>query len=327
MALSPENRRRAHRRGYNEDWTLLPEVPAQSTAALATSDASTVVHVDSSVAPAVGNVLVATSATTAQWAANVPVTGNPYIDPPSAGANALDDEFSSGSPDLAVRGWTVKDAAGTVYTRAGNVASNSPLPGTYNSTIVGSVLYFNCATEVYISKAIPNVGSQQSQWAVSARVLGYPYKNDSGLAPLYNSRKVLVSNTDQPNIVAGNAYFYVASYHNGSEWVMESVGRNGIFSYLRSRTVTQLNFSAADVLHVSGDGTQYRHYGIDSGMGAVTYTTSSQDAATTVSSGVTRFGVALFCSSSGGQGSGFGNTLAIDYIRYKNVAQDASWFF
>ncbi|HKT94675.1 MAG TPA: hypothetical protein VJS18_21125 [Paraburkholderia sp.] len=69
-------------------------------------------------------------------------SGNPYIDPP-ASPNAFDDEFSSGSPDFAVRGWTVVSGT-TVQTRSGdinpwNVAG--PAANTYWSTIIGSWIF------------------------------------------------------------------------------------------------------------------------------------------------------------------------------------------
>lgn len=43
-----------------------------------------------------------------------------YLEPPIT-PNAFDDEFEGGSPDLAVRGWTFLNGAGTVMTRVGDV--------------------------------------------------------------------------------------------------------------------------------------------------------------------------------------------------------------
>jgi hypothetical protein len=69
---------------------------------------------------------------------------SPYILPPTV-ANAFDDEFSSGSPDLATRGYTIINAVtGAVLTRSGNISpldAVGPAVGTYWSTLVGSWLY------------------------------------------------------------------------------------------------------------------------------------------------------------------------------------------
>jgi hypothetical protein len=74
-------------------------------------------------------------------------TGNPYLDPPAV-PNAFDDEFDSGSADLATRGWQIWDSVvGGVLTRAGDIdiwsstaLENPPVSGTYRSSIVGSYL-------------------------------------------------------------------------------------------------------------------------------------------------------------------------------------------
>lgn len=90
----------------------------------------------------------------------VPImTGNPYIDPPAT-PNAFDDEFEGGSADLAVRGWTVKNAAGTTLTRSGDVVpwdNVGPAAGNYRSTIYGSFIQVQfpvAATTYSIFKAV-----------------------------------------------------------------------------------------------------------------------------------------------------------------------------
>ena len=86
-----------------------------------------------------GQVLIRSGATVIGSTAGTP-TGNPYVDPPVS-ANAFDDEFESGSADLATRGWTVKTSAGVTLTRAGNVdpwSASGPAAGTYWSTMFGS---------------------------------------------------------------------------------------------------------------------------------------------------------------------------------------------
>ena len=86
-------------------------------------------------------------------------TGNPYVDPPLV-PSSFDDEFDSGSPDLALRGISIKTAAGVTLTRAGDVIpwdSSGPSTGTYWSTIVGSTIQIMvpyAATSYYVYKAV-----------------------------------------------------------------------------------------------------------------------------------------------------------------------------
>lgn len=82
--------------------------------------------------------------------------GNPYIDPPVT-ASPYDDEFSSGSADLAVRGWTVVDvSSGATMTRVGNVDINvtSFASNTYRSTISGTWLFIQSIQTLCAFKAI-----------------------------------------------------------------------------------------------------------------------------------------------------------------------------
>lgn len=72
------------------------------------------------------------------------LTGNPMIDAPGS-AVVFADEFDSGSPDLAARGWTVyNESTGQPMTRAGDCTfgsqSDLTTATTYQSTLVGSVL-------------------------------------------------------------------------------------------------------------------------------------------------------------------------------------------
>jgi hypothetical protein len=96
-------------------------------------------------------------------------TGNPYVDPPAV-ANNFDDEFETGSPDLATRGWTIKNTAGTTLTRSGDVDAwnaSGPAAGTYWSTLRGSQLLvqFPTAASTYsIFKAITTLSLGDIYW-------------------------------------------------------------------------------------------------------------------------------------------------------------------
>jgi hypothetical protein len=76
----------------------------------------------------------------------------PYIAVPSS-PNSFDDEFDSGSPDLATRGYTVVNATtGVVQTRSGDIAplGAAPAAGTYFSTIIGSWLYIQAPAGIQL---------------------------------------------------------------------------------------------------------------------------------------------------------------------------------
>lgn len=111
--------------------------------ARALKSATTDVDVSAATAPSSGQVLTATGSTTATW--QTPSgghTGNPYIDPPSS-AGTIDDEFNSGSADLALRGWTVLNfTTGNTMTRVGDIDpyNTSMSQDTYRSRLVGSFI-------------------------------------------------------------------------------------------------------------------------------------------------------------------------------------------
>jgi hypothetical protein len=75
----------------------------------------------------------------------------PYLIAP-ASPNAFDDEFTSGSPDLATRGYTVLSGS-TTLTRSGNIDpwnATGPAAGTYWSTLIGSWIFVQGAPGVQI---------------------------------------------------------------------------------------------------------------------------------------------------------------------------------
>lgn len=76
---------------------------------------------------------------------------SPYITIPVS-PNAFDDEFSSGSADLATRGYTVVNGS-TTLTRSGDIDpwnATGPVGNTYWSTLIGSWLFIQAAPGVQI---------------------------------------------------------------------------------------------------------------------------------------------------------------------------------
>jgi hypothetical protein len=110
----------------------------------------------SSDTPAAGDVLTAVDANNAVWSPVPPPVINPtspYLSVP-ASPDAFDDEFTSGSADLATRGYTVIDAAtGTTLTRSGDINpwnATGPAGNTYWSTLIGGWLFLQGRSGVQI---------------------------------------------------------------------------------------------------------------------------------------------------------------------------------
>lgn len=82
-----------------------------------------------------------------------PGDSNPYVATPTS-PNAFDDEFNSGSPDLAVRGYTIINAStGATLTRAGDIDpwnTTGPVGNTYWSTLRNSWIYIQGAPGMQI---------------------------------------------------------------------------------------------------------------------------------------------------------------------------------
>lgn len=85
---------------------------------------------------------------------------------PRVTPNALDDDFTSGSADLATRGWTVIDGfAGTTMTRSGDVVPYDPptsiAAGNYRSTITpyGLIVQARQGVEMFVYKAVSNTAA------------------------------------------------------------------------------------------------------------------------------------------------------------------------
>jgi hypothetical protein len=137
-------------------------------------------------------------------------TGNPYVDPPAV-ASSFDDEFESGSPNLATRGWTIKIGT-TTLTRAGDVVPYSPTgpaAGTYWSTLIGSSLFIQVqyGQVAHVYKAVSLAAGD----TYFARV-GLVLRTDVGTA-LWHTEVGLYALSG--GAVDNNNRVYVAQFANG----------------------------------------------------------------------------------------------------------------
>lgn len=124
-----------------------------------------------------GAVKVVTELNRAAYVASI--IRSPYVRP-RVSPNAWDDEFDSGSADLATRGWEINNAfTGTTMTRVGDIvdpskASTTIAVGTYRSTIIDSVLYIQCneATPAAGSQGIFITKASTGNWKYATRIVG-----------------------------------------------------------------------------------------------------------------------------------------------------------
>jgi len=143
-----------------------------------------------------------------------------WLKPPTV-ANAWDDEFESGSADLATRGWTITSGV-TVLTRAGDIQPTGSVPANqYRSTIVGSCICIqlpaggSCA----VSKAIATIAMDDKyycRFGTSSPLYGGSTGNFSGFSLAYSSGGLPDFN---------NRYLTSQSWDNGVAGMNIAIGR------------------------------------------------------------------------------------------------------
>lgn len=170
--------------------------------------ATSVVSVSAAAAPSAGQILVATGAAAAAWQSLVGSQryfSNYSVAP--ASPSAVDDEFTSGSADLAVRGWTIVSAAGVVLTRAGDIqpwVAPTSIPATqYRSTITPDGLLIQAAGETWVYRS--SVGP--AAYVCESMTSTTPTTTNYTLAPLiFNVATPVLNNT--------LLRVYIESYNN-----------------------------------------------------------------------------------------------------------------
>ena len=249
------------------------------------------------------NLLLASVLAAANYAGS-----NPYLAVPAA-PNAFDDEFLSGSADLATRGYTVVNAAtGVVQTRSGGIdpwSAAGPAAGTYWSTLANSWLYIQAPAGIQLDiyKAITlaagdtyfarSVGSYNFATAAVGRLNDCGFYGASG-AQLDGNNCVYSQILNDPSV------FYTQA----------NVGRvtAGAFSGAGNR----LTLTGHDIRGVFFDsGTTHTPFWLDSQNGepAALQVTGTPAAAT-----LTRFALRNAFSASG---TAVPQIWSIDFIRKK----------
>lgn len=231
---------------------------------------------------------------------------SPYLRKP-ASPNAFDDEFESGSPDLAVRGYTViNSSTGVAQTRNGNLdVWGSPPAGTYNSQLIDSWLFIQAPAGVQLDvyKAVTlaagdtyyarSTGSYNLSTAAVGRFNEIGFYGASG-ALLDNNNRVYTTVQDDPSTF----YLYVVA---------------GRVTATVFAGVSRLMLAGHDIRGVFYDtGTTFVPFVLDSQNGepSAINSTGCPAAAT-----LTRFALRNLFSSSGS--AGVPQIWGLDFIRKK----------
>lgn len=233
---------------------------------------------------------------------------NPYLIPPPS-PNAFDDEFNSGSPDLAARGYTVIDAgSGVAMTRAGNVApwGAGPAANTYLSTLYQGTILIQAPNgqQIDIIKTI----------ALSPGDTYFAHVGSSFVfAPGGNGRFCEVGFYGWTGTILDNANRVYSTYLNtttATQYVNYDLGR---FTAGVPVVISRVQLASYDVRAVHYDsGTTHRHMCLSTnGLQTVGYEATGCPAAATLS----RFAIRNLFT----YGLGATPLLQIDFIRKKSA--------
>jgi hypothetical protein len=230
----------------------------------------------------------------------------PYIVAPAT-PNAFDDEFNSGSPDLATRGYTVLNGS-TTMTRGGDIGpwnATGPAGNTYWSTLIGSWLFVQAApgVELDIAKTISlsagdtyfcrTVGTYNLQAAAPGRF------NEVGLygfsaGALDNNNRVYSTVRDDP----------------ASSWLAYDVAR--LTAGVAGGPIGKSGYGARDIRGIRYDtGTNHNAFLMDGQTGEIR---SVQLTGCPSAASLVRFGIRNSFSSGG---TGVAQVWGIDFIRKK----------
>ena len=217
-----------------------------------------------------GQVLIRSGSTVIGSTAGTP-TGNPYIDPPLV-AGPLDDEFDTGSADLAVRGWTVKNGSNVTMTRLGDIQpwnKATSLSGTqYNSTLVGSTIQVQVALGVQINiyKAVTIAsGGGNLYWA---RISGPKYASGAALDNNYAGVTLNYSSGGNPDL---NNRIFTQSFTSGTNSVVTQQ-RGRVVAGAVTATTRTSNIGDLDLygIKLRSGTTDWDAFAADSRTGSVT---------------------------------------------------------
>jgi hypothetical protein len=154
--------------------------------------------------------------------------GDPYRDAPLT-PGPLDDEFEGGSPDFAVRGWLVKNAAGSAMTRAGDIqpwnSATSLSVTQYYSNIIGSTIHVQIATIATMNIYKPVTWASGGGYLIWSRLAGPGYR--SGAAT-------------QTNVIGTLAWYSLAGIPDGNNKLLSQISAFGTSSavYVQTGRVT-----------------------------------------------------------------------------------------
>jgi len=244
---------------------------------------------------------------------------NPWI-PGVESDPTFDDEFDSGDPDFAVRGFTCVNfyGGGGTMTRAGNIASSGTISaGTYRSTIYGSTIYVQvpAGTTLFIYKAF-----SAAQYLFGARFAGHSVGNSDpsqktecriwAFATAYSSanpeRNAFGSGFISSGSVAGQGASQFIYTNNSGTQIYNTGGTNtfGLDADIDVYTL-DTRLTGTPIHHAWNASVNRRRFAL------------SQPSALPTS--VLQAGIAI--QSNGSNSTSVPNYVAIDWFRRSNAAQ------
>lgn len=234
-------------------------------------------------------------------------SGNPYIDPPSS-PNSFDDEFSSGSADLSVRGWGVKTLAGVTLTRGGDINpwdTTGPVGNTYWSSIVGSWIFIQgpASTQIFLYKAVTLAPGD-----TYFTRCGTPYRHDSSASGRYQEVAFWANASGTPD--PANRV-YVSIYETSTAPVNLDMGRN-LASAFGGTSRNKWYRTDIKGINYQASTNTYRTFGVDSGSGDAVVNSPTGGPA---GSSLVYFGIAHVAGPAGATPS----MLAVDFVRKKTA--------
>jgi len=248
-------------------------------------------------------------------AVNVSGSGNPYIDAPFT-ADAWNEEFSGGDPDLANRGWTVYNFDdNTTMARVGDITgtpSSTLTAGQYRSTIHGSTLLLQVPG---VSKRITVLKPCTGSYMFMVR-MGVPMGNSSWGGAFITTASTPPYLTTAHNSGTGPGWQLV--YIDGTP-SMRYLGRTiNAATFVDINVTTNVNFTfTLDTFILNHDEVTPAQYGTfvnASSMQSRGSSISGTNGAVIMATPMAMAGFAINAAFSGITASGT-NIFCIDYVR------------
>jgi len=189
---------------------------------------------------------------------------------PAVSPSTIDDPFLTGSSDMATRGWTCTNGAGTVFTRAGDCSFNTngnatTVGNTYRSTLTANGMLIQCSQEIMFVKVLP-VAFNAGSVTVAVDFFGSNRATTGG-----NTARFVLSQGTSPNYTSTRQLF--VEYYNSLKNAITFTPPSTYTNINGTGTATPAsNFHATHTIidsSTTGPNANYRMWHIDPLTGGV----------------------------------------------------------